>query len=163
MSFKAVTERLHHADDYEQITYAMVRDLAVCAGDATFAFSEVRLGVIPAVISATVLRRLAPRAAAELYLTGDSFDGVRAAAIGLVTTAVAGDDIDQTVENYVAHLIRGAPQALAGAKALPRAGDIREELAGLGAMAAAYFTGEEGREGVRAFAEKRNPSWIPSS
>src|SRR3954452_5699855 len=62
-------------------------DLAVCALDATFAFSEVRIGVIPALISATVLPRLTSRAAAELYLTGDVFDGVRAAQIGLVTSA----------------------------------------------------------------------------
>ena len=66
-------------------------DLAVCAEDATFAFTEVRIGVIPAVISSTVLRRLAPRAAAELYLTGDTFDGRRAAEIGLVTAAVPAD------------------------------------------------------------------------
>src|SRR5262249_10540712 len=60
-------------------------DLAVCSLDATFAFSEVRIGVIPAVISATVLPRLSARAAAELFLTGATFDGARAAQIGLVT------------------------------------------------------------------------------
>src|SRR3954452_21651805 len=82
-------------------------DLAVCAREATFAFTEVRLGVIPAVISATVLPRLAPRAAAELYLTGEVFDGVRAAETGLVTTAVAAQDLDATIARYCDALVRG--------------------------------------------------------
>src|SRR5690348_11275469 len=60
-------------------------DLAACPTDATFAFSEVRLGVVPALISATVLPRLTSRAAAELFLTGETFDGTRAAQVGLVT------------------------------------------------------------------------------
>ena len=68
-------------------------DLAVCAREATFAFTEVRIGVIPAVISATVLRRLHRRAAAELYLTGETFDGRRAAELGLVTAAVPAADL----------------------------------------------------------------------
>src|SRR6185295_8041596 len=73
-------------------------DIAVCTTEATFAFSEVRLGVIPAVISATVLPRLAPRAAAELYLTGEVFDGSRAAAAGLVTAAVPAPELDEAVD-----------------------------------------------------------------
>src|SRR3982751_7083888 len=75
-------------------------DIAVCTREATFAFTEVRLGVIPAVISATVLPRLAPRAAAELYLTGDIFDGVRAAQVGLVTAAVPASSLDKSVARY---------------------------------------------------------------
>src|SRR3954451_6784002 len=107
-------------------------DLAVCTRAATFAFSEVRLGVIPAVISATVLPRLAPRAAAELYLTGDVFDGPRAAEIGLVTAAVPDEELDATVAAYCASLIRGGPLALAGTKQLLRrtpAGSVRADLA----------------------------------
>ena len=87
-------------------------DIAVCTTDATFAFTEVRIGVIPAVISATVLPRLSPRAAAELFLTGDTFDGVRAAAIGLVTSAVPAVELDAAVDAYVRSLVRGAPTAL---------------------------------------------------
>src|SRR4051794_14317150 len=75
-------------------------DIAVCAREATFAFTEVRLGVIPAVISATVLPRLTPRAATELYLTGNVFDGARAAEIGLVTAAVPADGLDAAVAGY---------------------------------------------------------------
>jgi methylglutaconyl-CoA hydratase len=139
-------------------------DLAVCATDATFAFSEVRLGVIPAVISATVLPRLAPRAAAELFLTGEVFDGVRAAAIGLVTAAVPANELDVAVARYTAALVRGAPGALAGAKALlrrTRAGTFAEELRALTEVSVRFFGSPEGVEGVRAFREKREPGWIP--
>jgi len=141
-------------------------DIAVCTRDATFAFSEVRLGVIPAVISATVLPRLAPRAAAELYLTGDVFDGARAAQIGLVTAAVPADALDEAVAGYCAALVRGGPLALAGTKQLLRRTadpSIRADLAELSARSAGYFKSAEGREGVAAFREKRPASWIPTN
>ncbi|WP_328466435.1 enoyl-CoA hydratase-related protein [Actinoplanes sp. NBC_00393] len=138
-------------------------DIAVCTTDATFAFTEVRLGVIPAVISSTVLPRLSPRAAAELYLTGDVFDGPRAAEIGLVTAAVAAEDLDGTVSRYCASLIRGGPLALAGTKQLlrrTRKEPIRAELVDLAERSAGYFKSAEGREGVAAVREKRDPSWL---
>jgi methylglutaconyl-CoA hydratase len=139
-------------------------DLAVCTREATFAFTEVRLGVIPAVISATVLPRLAPRAAAELYLTGEVFDGVRAAEVGLVTAAVSAEGLDGAVAGYCDALVQGGPLALAGTKQLlrrtPSAG-IRDELAELSARSAGYFKSDEGREGVNAFREKRPASWVP--
>jgi methylglutaconyl-CoA hydratase len=141
-------------------------DIAVCAEDATFAFSEVRLGVIPAVISATVLPRLSPRAAAEFYLTGDVFDGPRAAQIGLVTAAVPAAAVDAAVAAYCSSLVRGGPLALAGAKQLLRrvpAPSIRAELADLSARSAGYFKSAEGREGVAAFREKRPAEWIPTT
>lgn len=139
-------------------------DLAVCTRTATFAFSEVRLGVIPAVISATVLPRLAPRAAAELYLTGDVFDGTRAAEIGLVTRAVEAEQLDETVAAYCESLVKGGPTALAGTKRLLRrtpAESIRADMAELSARSAGYFKSAEGREGVAAFREKRAAAWVP--
>jgi methylglutaconyl-CoA hydratase len=139
-------------------------DLAVCTTEATFAFSEVRLGVIPAVISATVLPRLLPRAAAEFYLTGEVFDGSRAAAAGLVTAAVPAGDLDTAVARYCAALVRGGPLALAGTKQLLRrtpAATVRADLADLSERSAAYFKSDEGREGVAAFLQKRPASWIP--
>ena len=139
-------------------------DIAVCTRDATFAFSEVRLGVIPAVISATVLPRLAPRAAAELYLTGAVFDGLRAAEVGLVTAAVPAEELDGAVAGYCDALVRGGPAALAGTKELLRrtpAGDVRADLAALSERSAGYFKSDEGREGVAAFREKRPASWVP--
>lgn len=141
-------------------------DIAVCAESATFAFSEVRIGVIPAVISATVLRRLRPRAAVEFYLTGQTFDGRRAAEIGLVTAAVPDDALDSTVARYTDALVLGAPGALAGAKGLLRRGadaDLRAELAELTELSTRYFLSDEGREGVAAFREKRPARWVPSS
>jgi methylglutaconyl-CoA hydratase len=139
-------------------------DLAVCTREATFAFTEVRLGVIPAVISATVLPRLAPRAAAELYLTGEVFDGVRAAEVGLVTAAVSAEGLDGAVAGYCDALVRGGPLALAGTKQLLRRTakeSIREDLADLSARSAGYFRSPEGVEGVTAFREKRPASWVP--
>ncbi|MEV4757952.1 enoyl-CoA hydratase-related protein [Micromonospora sp. NPDC049559] len=139
-------------------------DLAVCAQEATFAFTEVRIGVIPAVISATVLPRLTPRAAAELYLTGETFDGRRAEQIGLVTAAVPAEELDATVAGWCAALVRGAPGALAGAKELlrrrPAPGGFRAELAELAELSTGYFRSPEGREGVLAFRDKRSPSWV---
>jgi methylglutaconyl-CoA hydratase len=141
-------------------------DIAVCTHEATFAFTEVRLGVIPAVISATVLPRLVPRAAAELYLTGEMFDGRRAAETGLITRAVSAGDLDDTVAAFCAALVRGGPLALAGTKDLLRrrpAETVGEDLAELSGLSAAYFRSAEGREGVAAFREKRPASWVPDS
>lgn len=141
-------------------------DIAVCCTTATFAFTEVRLGVIPAVISATVLPRLAPRAAAELFLTGDTFNGVYAAQVGLVTAAVADEQLDATVDRYVDSLVRGAPAALAATKELlrtrPDGRAISDQLADLSTVSVRFFMSDEGREGVRAFGEKRNPVWVPT-
>lgn len=139
-------------------------DLAVCAEDATFAFSEVRIGVVPAIISATVLRRLTPRAASELLLTGDVFDGRRAAEIGLVTAATPADALDATVIAYCSALVQGGPVALAATKRLlarPLAATVREDTAELSRLSMTYFGSPEGMEGVLAFRAKRSPSWLP--
>ncbi|HEY8471460.1 MAG TPA: enoyl-CoA hydratase-related protein [Natronosporangium sp.] len=140
-------------------------DIAICATDATFAFTEVRLGVIPAVISATVLPRLHSRAAARLYLTGEVFDAESAAAAGLVTEAVPASQLDATVDAVCQSLQRGAPAALAGTKRLLRrtAPDLRAELAELSAMSVEYFQSDDAREGIAAFAEKRDPRWVVSA
>jgi len=138
-------------------------DLAVCTDAATFAFSEVRIGVVPAVISATVLPRLHPRAAAELFLTGATFDGVRAAQAGLVSAAVPADELDATVAGYLDALRLAAPGALAGTKALLREASLsrapRDTVAELAARSVSYFRSAEGVEGMLAFRDKRPPSW----
>lgn len=139
-------------------------DLAVADEAATFAFSEVRLGVVPAVISAPVLRRLPARAAAELFLTGETFDGCRAAQLGLVTAAVPAADLDATLRRHLDALLRGAPEALAGAKQLLHrrpAEPIRADLDELAELSVRFFLSDEGREGVASFREKRAPSWVP--
>ncbi|GAA1645393.1 enoyl-CoA hydratase-related protein [Catellatospora bangladeshensis] len=141
-------------------------DLAVCAAEATFAFTEVRLGVVPALISATVLPRLAPRAAAELYLTGDVFGGARAAEVGLVTATAPAGELDAIVERWCHSLVRGAPASLAMTKELLRRRpepELDAELAYLSEVSLRFFGSAEGREGVAAFREKRDAAWVPAS
>lgn len=141
-------------------------DIAVAARSATFAFTEVRLGVVPAVISVPVLPRLAPRAAHELFLTGEVFDASRAASIGLVNSAVDDSSLDAEVERYVDMLVRGAPGALAAAKEMlrrPAAASMADDFAAMATLSASRFAGEEGREGMAAFAQKRPAAWIPPS
>lgn len=136
-------------------------DIAVAAESATFAFSEVRIGVIPAVISVTVLPRLSARAAHELFLTGETFDATRAAAVGLVNSAVPDDGLDAEVTRYADMLRLGAPGALAGVKRMRRARpeSMAEDFAEMNALSAEFFAAEEGQEGIRAFGEKRRPRW----
>jgi methylglutaconyl-CoA hydratase len=136
-------------------------DVALCTQSATFAFTEVRIGVIPSVISATVLPRMDPRAAAELFLTGETFDGVRAAQVGLVSRAVPESELDAALEATLDALRAAAPGALAGAKGLLRGRltDPRSLLPALAEQSVAYFRSAEGMEGMAAFAAKRPPSW----
>lgn len=140
-------------------------DFAIAPASASFAFTEVRLGVVPAMIAATCLRRLEPRAAAEYLLTGEVFTAARAVEIGLLTRAVPEEDLDATVAHYTGMLLRGGPEALAITKRLVREVPlmpIEEGLREMAALSAERFTSEEGREGIRAFAEKRPAAWVPS-
>ncbi|MEV4893358.1 enoyl-CoA hydratase-related protein [Nonomuraea sp. NPDC055795] len=139
-------------------------DFAIAPDTASFAFTEVRLGVVPAMISVPVLRRLDPRAAAEYFLTGEVFDAARAAEIGLLTRAVPGDRLDAEVARYAEMLLRGGPEALAITKRMVR--DIpqvsfEEGLRQMTALSAQRFTSEEGQEGIAAFVDKRPPKWVP--
>lgn len=139
-------------------------DLAVAARSATFAFSEVRIGVVPAVISVTVLPRLLPRAAHELFLTGEVFDGERAAAIGLVNAAVDDTFLDAELRRYLDLLVLGAPEALAATKQMlrrPAADTMAEDFAAMLNLSARHFASAEGQEGMAAFAEKRPARWVP--
>jgi methylglutaconyl-CoA hydratase len=141
-------------------------DIAVAATEATFAFTEVRIGVIPAIISVTVLPRLHARAAHELFLTGDTFDAERAAAIGLVNAAVPAADLDGAVRRYVDSLLLGGPAALAATKNLLQGESARgmaERFESMLATSARFFASEEGQEGITAFAQKRTPRWVPQS
>jgi methylglutaconyl-CoA hydratase len=138
-------------------------DLAVAAADATFAFPEVRIGLVPAVIAVTVLPRLLPRAAHELFLTGETFDAGRAAAVGLINAAVPGDRLDAEVARYVDLLRRGAPDAIAATKALlqrPPGDDLDAAFPEMQELSARHFASPEGQEGMTAFAEKRPPAWM---
>ncbi len=129
-------------------------DIAVAAPDAVFAFSEVKLGIIPAVVSPFVLARIGPGAARRYFVTGERFTAETALRIGLVHELAA--NLDAAVERVVAELLSAGPQAARWAKRL-----VRERPAGAetARWIAERRTSEEGQEGLRAFLEKRPPSW----
>lgn len=137
-------------------------DIAVSVDSATFAFSEVRLGLIPAIISVVILPKLGIAKGMELFLTGDTFDAGEAVRFGLLNAAVPADQLDDAVGRYAGSILKGAPGALAGCKRLVRevpALDLDAAFAMTAALSGEYFTSAEAREGMTAFAEKRPPRW----
>jgi methylglutaconyl-CoA hydratase len=137
-------------------------DIAVAAETATFAVNEVRIGVIPAIVSVVIVPKMGQTRAMELFLTGDAFDARAAVAYGLVTSVAPNDRLDEAVRQYVASLLKGAPAALAGAKRLVRDIPTLSMDAAFTEMAersARFFASDEAREGMTAFAEKRPPRW----
>lgn len=142
---------------------AAVCDIVVAAADAVFGFTEVKLGLVPAVISPFVLAKIGRSAARELFLTGARFPAARAKDIGLVHAVADVADLDATIDAFVAELLTAAPAAVAAAKALiPHVwGLTAEEAANVTARAIAIRrVSPEGQEGLRAFLEKRKPRWI---
>lgn len=136
-------------------------DIAVAGPRSTFALTEARIGVAPAVISLTLLPKIAPRAAARYYLTGETFTAPTAAEIGLIT--LAADDLDSAVAGIVADLGRGSPQGLAASKALTTADILARfdrDAEHLVHESARLFVSEEAREGMLAFLQKRPPRWL---
>jgi len=135
-------------------------DIAVAGPRSTFALTEARIGVAPAIISLTLLPKLSARAAARYYLTGETFSAAVAETIGLIT--VAADDVDAAVGSLVADIGRGSPQGLAASKALTTAAVLAgfdRDAERLAAESARLFVSDEAREGMLAFLEKRPPSW----
>ena len=140
-------------------------DVVVAAEAATFAFTEVRIGIAPAVISAVVLPRMVPSVAHRLMLTGEVFEAPQALAGGLVDLVVPAEDVDACVAAQVEALGKGAPMALAETKRLLRAartGPLAERFPDLLDLSARLFAGEEGQEGIAAFREKRPARWVPA-
>jgi len=140
-------------------------DLAVAVEGARFAFSEVRVGVAPAVISVVCLARMHPRQAAELLLTGERVDARRVLNAGLLTAVVADDALDGAVAAWVSQLLLGGPQALAATKELlrrvPTMGRA-DAFAYTAELSAQRFRSAEAAEGMAAFVERRPPSWAPT-
>jgi enoyl-CoA hydratase len=136
-------------------------DITAASTAASFAFTEVRIGVAPAVISLPLLPRTDPRALARYYLTGERFDATEAARIGLLT--VAGEDVDEVLAPVLDGLRRSAPQGLAETKQLLTAKVLEtfdRDAAGLTALSARLFASPEAREGMTAFLERRDPPWV---
>ena len=164
-SSKPVICRVNGAARAGGIGLVAACDIAVAVDRASFAFSEVRIGVVPAVISVPCLRRMPSRAAAEYFLTGEVFGAARATEIGLLTRAVPAENLDAEVARYTAMLLRGAPGALAGTKGVLRevpARDVADGLARMAELSGQYFGSGEAREGMTAFAAKRDPAWVPA-
>lgn len=129
-------------------------DVALASPDAVFGFSEVRLGIIPAVISPFVLPRIGPAAARRYFLTGERFDAETALRIGLVHEIA--EDLDGAVAALVESVLAGGPEAVRAAKQLVRERPQGRDTA---EIAAQRRSSAEGQEGLRAFLEKRTPGW----
>jgi enoyl-CoA hydratase/carnithine racemase len=128
-------------------------DIAIAAPDAVFGFSEVKLGIIPAVVSPFVLPKIGAHAR-RYFLTGERFGSDTALRIGLVHKVA--EDLDAAVEGVVAELLTSGPQAVREAKRLLAARPVGQQTA---EIAARLRAGEEGQEGLRAFLDKRKPGW----
>ncbi len=136
-------------------------DIAVAGPQSTFALTEARIGVAPAVISLTLLPKMTARAAARYYLTGETFTAPTAAEIGVIT--LAADDVDAAIAGIVADLGRGSPQGLAASKALTTADILARfdrDTEDLATESARLFISEEAHEGMLAFLQKRPPRWV---
>ena len=135
-------------------------DIAVAGPASSFALTEARIGVAPAIISLTLLPKMSARTAARYYLTGEKFDADEAAAIGLITMAV--EDVDAAVASLVADIGKGSPQGLAASKALTTAAVLEgfdRNAERLAEESARLFVSDEAHEGMLAFLQKRAPNW----
>ncbi|MFJ8842412.1 enoyl-CoA hydratase family protein [Streptomyces cyaneofuscatus] len=138
-------------------------DIAVAGPSSTFALTESRLGLAPAVISLTLLPRVDRTAANRYYLTGERFDAAEAARIGLVTLAAGDVDVDKALVPVLDGLRRASPQGLAASKELVTATVLKsfdQYAEDLIARSAELFASEEAREGMTAFLERRDPAWV---
>jgi enoyl-CoA hydratase len=137
-------------------------DLAVAAEGASFAFTEARIGLAPAMISLTTLDIMDPRQAMRYYLTGETFGAKLAERSGLITAACADEELDSVVDGLVAQILETSPQGAAVTKKLLTA-PRRQRLDAMGPemaeLSAGLFGSEEAQEGIRAFLEKRPPAW----
>lgn len=137
-------------------------DIVLASDAAQFGFTEVRLGLVPAVVSTFVLPRIGPRAARRYFLTGERFGAAEALALGLVHEVVPADRLDARVDFFVGELLRCGPAAVAAAKklireasALPREKAIEHTVRTI----ASIRVSAEAQEGLGAFLEKRKPKW----
>lgn len=133
-------------------------DVAVASTEARFAFSEVRLGLLPATISRYVVPKIGPGHARALFTTGEAFDADKALRIGLVHEVVENPQLDEAVDQKLRAILTAGPKVAAAAKQLVLDGDWEIE-SGVRKLAAARSS-DEGREGVGAFLEKRKAYWV---
>jgi methylglutaconyl-CoA hydratase len=141
-------------------------DLSIAAEEVRFGFTEVRIGVAPAIISVVCLPKMRRADALELFLTGDRIPAARAAAVGLITSAVPTTALDAEVDTLVGKLVAGGPLALAATKRLVfdvPAMERAEAFARTTEVSQALFASDEAAEGMAAFREKRQAPWVPGA
>jgi methylglutaconyl-CoA hydratase len=141
---------------------ASALDISIAREDVKFGFTEVRLGVIPAIISVVCLPKMRRGEAMEAFLRGNRFPASRAAELGLINRAVPGDQLDAAVEEVVADLRKGGPTALGLAKGLvyevPKLGQ-KEAVDWTTELSNQLFASEEAKEGMQAFLDRRPARW----
>lgn len=141
---------------------ASALDIAIASEDAKFGFTEVRLGVIPAIISVVCLPKMRRGEAMEAFLRGNRFPASRAAELGLISRAVPAAELDAAIEEVLEDLRKGGPNALGLAKRLvydvPKM-EQKEAFAYTAKLSAQLFRGEEAAEGMKAFLQKRPAAW----
>ena len=144
---------------------AAALDIAIAADDVKFGFTEVRLGLAPAIISVICLPKMRHGEAMEAFLRGHRFPASRAAQLGLISRAVPAAQLDAAVEEVLADLRKAGPTALGFAKRLvyevPRMSQ-QDAFAFTTRLSGELFAGEEAAEGMKAFLGKRSPSWAES-
>lgn len=141
---------------------ASALDISIAAEDVKFGFTEVRLGVAPAIISVVCLPKMRSGEAMEAFLRGNRFPASQAAALGLINRAVPADQLDAAVDEVLADLRKGGPRALGFAKSLVYevlGMDQKEAFQWTSRLSAELFSGDEAKEGMAAFLGKRKPSW----
>lgn len=141
-------------------------DISVMRNDAKIGFTEVRIGVAPAVISVVCLPKMSRADASELFLTGDRFTPDRAAEAGLINRAVEPDQVDATVAEFVDMLVRGGPKALAASKELiNRVPSMDQQTAfdWTSVKSRELFQSDEAKVGIAAFRDRETAPWVPES
>jgi methylglutaconyl-CoA hydratase len=141
-------------------------DIVVTAADVQFSFSEVRIGVIPAVISVVCLPKLGTHHGMKLFLTGERFTGQQAVEFGFAHRAVPLDQLEAAISEEIDAINLGGPIAIQECKKLVRRISelsIEEGFAETGTWSQRLFKSDEGAEGMAAFREKRKPNWVPHS
>ena len=145
------------------IGFLAVSDLSLASMDAKFGFTEIRLGLIPAVISPYVVRKIGLSHVRQLFLTGEVFSASRAKEIGLVHQVVEAGSLDDRVAQCVEEILKNGPKAQAACKAWLRIlaeGDLEKAREQSPRLLAKLRVSPEGQEGIRAFLEKRSPAWV---
>ena len=141
-------------------------DISVALDTAKMGFTEVRIGVAPAIISVICLPKMRAAEASEAFLRGNRFLATEGARLGLVNYAVPAEEIDAKVDEIVADLVLGGPNALAASKQLVN--DVPhmpfdEAMAWASSLSGSLFESAEGQEGMTAYLHKRTPSWVPDA